>query len=688
MTPTAPHADIQAIRTVALVGQTGAGKTSLAEALLVKAGMLSAPGSLERGTTTSDFDPMERRAQHSLNSAVLHLNHRGARIHLIDTPGYGDFVGQSMTALEAVETAAIVINASTGIEPMSVRMMAWAASRRLCRLVIVNKIDAVGVDLAALVVQIQAAFGRECLPLNLPAALGTKVVDCFFNPAGEADFSSVEAAHRALVEQVVEVDPDFVERYLNDGDVDPRELHAPLEEALRQGHLIPICFVSARNGAGVAELLDVFEALMPNPAEGNPPQFLKGEGEDATALHAEPDPARHVIAHVFKITVDPYVGKMGVFRIHQGTVTRDSALYIGDGRKPFKVGHLFMLQGKEHVEVARGLPGDICAVAKVDEMHFDAVLHDAAEDDHLHLQPLDFPVPVHGLAIEPKRRGDEQRMWEVLQKLVDEDPCLKVEHVAATNETVVYGLGELHLRTLLERMTDVYKCEVLTRPPRIAYRETIMAPAEGHHRHKKQSGGAGQFGEVYLRIEPLPRSTGTGAGFEFVSEVKGGTIPTQYIPAVEKGVRQVLDSGVIAGHPLKDVRVIVYDGKSHSVDSKDIAFVTAGRKAFIDAVKKAQPIVLEPIVKVHITAPEASMGDITGDLSAKRGQVNGTQALLAGSITVNGQVPLSELSGYQARLNGMTGGQGRYMLEASHYEAVPPSVQALLTSQYKVKDDD
>ena len=688
MTPTAPHADIQAIRTVALVGQTGAGKTSLAEALLVKAGMLGAPGSLERGTTTSDFDPMERRAQHSLNSAVLHLNHRGTRIHLIDTPGYGDFVGQSMTALEAVETAAVVINASTGIEPMSVRMMAWAASRRLCRLVIVNKIDAVGVDLAALVTQIQATFGRECLPLNLPAAGGSRVVDCFFNPAGEADFSSVEAAHRALVEQVVEVDPEVVERYLNDGDVDPRELHAPLEEALRQGHLIPICFVSARNGAGVAELLDVFEALMPNPAEGNPPQFLKGEGEAAKELRAEPDPARHVIAHVFKITVDPYVGKMGVFRIHQGTVTRDSALYIGDGRKPFKVGHLFMLQGKEHVEVARGLPGDICAVAKVDEMHFDAVLHDAAEDDHLHLQPLDFPVPVHGLAIEPKRRGDEQRMWEVLQKLVDEDPCLKVEHVAATNETVVYGLGELHLRTLLERMTDVYKCEVLTRPPRIAYRETILAAAEGHHRHKKQSGGAGQFGEVFLRIEPLPRSTGTGAGFEFVSEVKGGTIPTQYIPAVEKGVRQVLDSGVIAGHPLKDVRVIVYDGKSHSVDSKDIAFVTAGRKAFIDAVKKAQPIVLEPIVKVHITAPEASMGDITGDLSAKRGQVNGTQALLAGSITVNGQVPLSELSGYQARLNGMTGGQGRYMLEASHYEAVPPSVQALLTSQYKVKDDD
>ena len=675
---------IQGIRTVALVGQTGAGKTSLAEALLHRAGTIATPGSLERGTTVSDHDPMERRAQHSLNASVLHLMHHETRIHLIDTPGYADFVGQSMTALEAVETAAVVINASTGIETMSARMMEWAAARRLCRLIIVNKIDAAGAGLPALVARIQAAFGKECLPLNLPAAGGTKVVDCFFNRSGEADFGSVEAAHRALVEQVVEVDPEFVERYLNDGDVDPRELHAPLEEALRQGHLIPICFVSARNGAGVAELLDVIEALLPNPAEGNPPQFYRGEGVAAKELHAQPDPAQHVIAHVFKIEVDPYVGKMGVFRIHQGTVTRDSALYIGDGRKPFKVGHLFMLQGKDHVEVARGVPGDICAVAKVDEMHFDAVLHDAAEDEHLHLAPLPFPVPVHGLAIEPKRRGDEQRMWEILQKLVDEDPCLKVEHVATTNETIVYGLGELHLRVLLERLRDVYKFEVNTRPPRIAYRETITAKAEGHHRHKKQSGGAGQFGEVYLRIEPLAR----GAGFEFVDQVKGGTIPGQYIPAVEKGIRQVLDSGVIAGYAVKDVRVIVYDGKYHSVDSKDIAFATAGRKAFIDAMKKAQPIVLEPIVKVEITAPEHSMGDITGDLSAKRGQVNGTHALAGGAITVSGQVPLSELNGYQARLNGMTGGQGRYVLELSHFEAVPPSVQAVLVGQYKARDDD
>lgn len=672
------------IRTLALVGQTASGKTSLAEALLHKAGAIGAPGSLERGTTVSDFDPMERKAQHSLNAALLHLTHHDTRIHLIDTPGYADFVGQSMTALEAVETAAVVINASTGIEMMSTRMMEWAQQRHLCRMVIVNKIDAQGLNLPALLEQIRNAFGRECLPLNLPAGGGTKVVDCFFNTEGQADFSSVEAAHRALVEQVVEVDPEFVDRYLNDGDVDPKELHAPLEQALREGHLIPVCFVSARNGAGVAELLDVIERLLPNPTEGNPPDFLKGEGEAAQPLHASPDPSKHVIAHVFKVTVDPYVGRMGIFRIHQGTVTKDTQLYIGDGRKPFKVGHLFMLQGKEHVEVPRGLPGDLCAVAKVDEMHFDAVLHDAAEDDHLHLMPLPFPIPVHGVAIEPKRRGDEQRMWEILQKLVDEDPCLKVEHVAVTNETVVYGLGELHLRTLLERMTEVYRCEVSTRPPRIAYRETITAPAEGHHRHKKQSGGAGQFGEVFLKIEPLPR----GTGFEFVDQVKGGTIPTQFIPAVEKGVRQALDAGVIAGYPVKDVRVIVYDGKSHSVDSKDIAFATAGRKAFIDAVLKAKAIVLEPIVKVEIAAPEHAMGDITGDLSSKRGQVSGTTSLAGGTIVVAGQVPLSELNGYQARLNGMTGGQGRYTIELSHYDPVPPSVQATLAAQYNIKEDD
>jgi elongation factor G len=695
--PTPPSAgsaaiDTAGIRTLALVGPQNAGKTSLAEALLVKAGAIQTAGSLERGTTVSDWDPLERKMAHSLNASVMHLHHAGCRIHLIDTPGAADFIGQSLPALEAVETAAVVINAATwkvsGIDAMAVRMMNYAAERHLDRLVIVSKIDAAGADLADLLADIQATFGKECLPLNLPDAGGTKVVDCFYNREGHSDFGSafggIPAAHRALVEQVVEVDAEFVDRYLNDGDIDASELHAPLEQALREGHLIPVCFVSARSGAGVGELLDIVVKLLPNPTESNPPEFLNGEGADAKPMTAHPDPKAHVLAHVFKVTVDPFVGRMGLFRVHQGTVTSNSQLYIGDGRKPFKVGHLFMLQGKEHVEVPRAVPGDIVAVAKVDDIAYDAVLHDAAEDDHIHLKPLNLPHPVHGLAIEPKRHGDEQRMWEILGKLVDEDPCLKVEHIAATNETIVFGLGDLHLRVLLDRLREVYKFEVSTRPPRIAYRETITAAAEGHHRHKKQSGGAGQFGEVFLKIEPLPR----GGGFEFVDQVKGGTIPGQYIPAVEKGVREALASGVIAGYTLVDVRVVVYDGKHHSVDSKDIAFATAGRKAFMEAVKAARPIVLEPVANVEITAQEHAMGDIAGDLSSRRGQVNGTSNGTGGTVTIKGQAPLAELSGYQSRLNAMTAGQGRYALALSHYDAVPPTVQAQLTAQHKVKDED
>lgn len=682
----AAHRDIAARRTVALVGPSAAGKTSLAEALLWKAGAVGAAGSVERGTTVSDYDPLEKRALRSLNAALMHFEHRGILTHLIDTPGAPDFLGQSLPALEAVETAAIVINAATGIEPMAVRMMQWAQQRARDRIIVVNKIDSQGVDLGALVAEIQATFGRECLPVNLPSQKSEAVLDCFWKLEDDGpppDFSSVGQAHRALVEQVVEVDAAFVERYLNDGDVDPAELHAPLEQALREGHLVPICFVSSRTGAGVEELLDVIERLLPDPTESNPPPFLQGEGADAQAIQVDADPDKHVLAHVFKITQDPYVGKMGVIRVHQGTLTRDSQLYVGDGRRPFKVGHLFMLQGKELREVAKAVPGDLCAVAKVEELHYDAVLHDAAEDAHIRLLPLEFPVPVHGLAIEPKRRGDEQRLHDILQKLVSEDPCLRIEHVAATNESVVYGLGELHLRTLLERLTELHNCQVETRPPRIAYRETVTAPAEGHHRHKKQTGGAGQFGEVFLRIEPLPR----GSGFQFVDEVKGGAIPGNFMPAVEKGVRLAMEQGVVAGYPVVDLKVTVYDGKHHTVDSKEIAFVTAGKKALMAAVQAARPCVLEPIVNVEISAPEQNMGDITGDLASRRGQVSGTQSAMAGTLTVLAQAPLGELASYQSRLNSLTGGQGRYTIAFSHYEPVPAHLQQQLASQYKVKEE-
>jgi elongation factor G len=668
-----------AIRTLALVGHGGSGKTTLAEALLHAAGAITTPGTVERGSTVCDFDPLEKQHQHSLYSAIAHFDHDGTRVHMIDTPGYPDFLGQALSCLEAVETAVIVVNAQTGLELTTTRMMNWAQQRGLCRLLVINRIDAENVDLPRLLQQIQEAYGKECLPINLPAAGGSKVVDCFFNPGGEADFSSVAEAHGALIDQVVEVNEELMSRYLEQGDIDAHELHEPFEQALREGHLVPICFTSARSGTGVRELLDVFEHLLPTPAEGNPPQFLKGEGDSAVPFPTEPDPAKHVVAHVFKVSVDPFVGKLGVFRVHQGTITRDSQLFIGDGRKPFKVGQLYLLRGKEHIPVDRLLPGDIGAVAKIDEIAFDSVLHDSHDEDHIHLVPVEFPAPIFGVAIEPAKRGDEQRLWEIMHKLATEDPCLKIEHLAGTNETVVQGLGELHLRILLEKMTNQYKLEVNTHPPRIAYKETITAPAEGHSRHKKQTGGAGQFGEVFLRIEPLPRSS----GFEFSDDVRGGVIPNQFIPAVEKGILQVVESGAIAGYPMQDVRVSVYDGKSHPVDSKEVAFVAAGRKAFLDAVQKARPIVLEPIVNVQINVPEHCIGDITGDISSKRGQVSGTQPQAGGLVAVTGQVPLSELNGYGSRLKSITAGQGSYSVEFSHYEQAPPNIQQQLVAQHK-----
>ena len=682
--PTPALMPIESLRAVALVGPAGAGKTTLCEALLHAAGAIGAAGSVERGNTVSDYDPLEVQAQHSLQSSVMHLTHEGCRVHLIDTPGSIDFLGQTLGALEAVDTAIIVLNAAAGIEPMAQRMMDHAAERQLDRLIVVNRIDAPDADLPALLVDIQTTFGKACLPLNLPDAGAQKVIDCFYNRDGHSDFGAVADAHRALVEQVVEVDAGFVERYLNDGDVDATELHAPLEQALREGHLVPVCFVSARSGAGLRQLLDVIVRLLPNPTEGNPPDFLNGEGADAQAVQARPDPAAHVIAHVFKISVDPYMGKLASVRVHQGTLAPGAQLLIGDARKPFKLGHLYLQQGKTLTELPTAGPGALCAIGKVEELHFDAVLHDAPEDAHLHLRPPAFPRPAHGVAISPSRRGDEQRVWETLGKLVSEDPCLRIEHVAATNETIVYGLGEQHLRVLLARLREGYKLDVQTRPPRIAYRESITIPAAAQYRHKKQSGGAGQFGEVHLRVEPLPR----GTGFEFVDQVKGGTIPGQFIPAVEKGVREALAEGVIAGYPVEDVRVIVHDGKHHPVDSKEIAFVTAGKKATRAAIRDARPVVLEPIARIQITAPDSAMGAITGDLSSRRGMVSGTDSGKLGTLTVTGQAPVAELSDYQNRLNALTGGQGSYALALSHYEVVPPQVQTQLTAGHTVREDE
>jgi elongation factor G len=412
------------------------------------------------------------------------------------------------------------------------------------------------------------------------------------------------------------------------------------------------------------------------------PTFLTGEAADERPFEVREEGGRPLLAHVFKVTTDPFVGKLAIFRVHQGRVTGQSQVFIGHNKKPIKLGHVFHVQGKEHKEASEIITGDIGAVAKIEDIHTNDVLHDDHALDSVHLKPLRFPTPMYGLAISPKARGDEQKISGAVHKIVEEDPTFRVNVDRQTHEMVIYGLGELHLRLVLERLKN-RGLDVDTKPPKIAYKETITVKAEGHHRHKKQTGGAGQFGEVYLRIEPLER----GKGYEFADEIFGGTIPGQFVPAVEKGVKDLLDQGVLAGYPLQDVKVIVYDGKHHPVDSKEVAFRTAGKYAFKDAVMKAKPVLLEPIVNMEVTVPEGNVGTITGDLSGKRGRIQGQDFLPGGMAVVKAQAPLSEVMQYQSQLKSVTGGQGSFVMEFSHYEPVPPQVQQQIVSQYKPKEE-
>ncbi len=667
------------IRNIALVGHAGAGKTSLIEALLHRAGAVPSAGSVERGDTVCDFDPLEQRHHHSLNPALASLDHRGRHINLIDTPGYADFLGPTLGVLSAVDTVVTVVNAQSGIEPMTRRMMGAAGRQRLCRMIVVNKIDAEPDTLAALLEDIRATFGSECLALNLPDQHAGRVVDCLTRDDGSADFASVAEAHTQLLDQVVELDETLMERYLESGVIGPSDLHAPFEQALREGHLIPVLFVSARAGTGVGELLDVLAQWAPSPLEANPRRFVAGDGNSGETLTPAQAADQPLLARVFRLEFDPFVGKLGVFRVYQGTVRKGDQVLIDDGSRSFKVAHLFRMQGKEHLEVDEAIPGDLCAVAKVDELHYDAILHASHDADGLHASPTRFPDPLVGLALVAKSRGDEQKISDILGRLAAEDPCLRVEHDMTANETVLRGLGDLHLRVALERMDERYHVQVETHPPSVPYRETISRSASGQYRHKKQTGGAGQFGEVHLNVEPLE----PGTGFEFVNRITGGAIPGQFMPAVEKGIRQVLESGAVAGYPMQDVRAIVTDGKHHPVDSKEVAFVIAGRKAFLDAVAKAAPVVLEPYVDLEVTVPEGAVGDVTADLSSRRGRISGSETHGHGHMVITAQAPLAELDGYASRLKSLSGGEGAWSLQFSHYEPAPPAVQKALSAQYR-----
>ncbi|MFN0012322.1 MAG: elongation factor G [Phycisphaerales bacterium] len=680
------------IRNLVLTGHTGSGKTTLVERILFHSKAIAKMGSVLEGNTVCDFDAEAKHHKHTLSSSIAHARFDGKLLNLIDTPGAADFFGHVVSVFSGAELVAVVVDGAKGVEVTTRRVMKIAAELGLPRLLIVNKIDH-DCDLPALLDSIQESFGTECIPINLPIKNNTDVIDVFEHDHAEAgaepSLMTVKDAHTHIYEQIVEMDESLTAEYFEKGDkLDPAKVHAAMEAALRAGHLIPVCFCSGKTGAGIDDLLHILVAQCPSPLECVPPHVTlrDASGNEQMFEPAVGNAGAPTVAHVFKVINDPFMGKLSVLRVLQGTVKSKSELYHGDSKKPVRIGHLFKLQGKEHMEVDHLAAGDIGVIPKVDELRFNSVLH---SDPAQHFNPprLPIPRPLFGIAVELKNPADEAKFSNTVHKLMEEDPCFSMERVAATGQTVLRGLGDLHLRIMLERLKGRSNIDLETKPTKVAYKETILIKADGHARHKKQTGGAGQFGEVYLRVEPLP--TGHPEGFEFVNDTVGGSVPKQFMPAIEKGVRQVLITGAFAGFPLTGLRVAVTDGKHHPVDSKEVAFVAAGRKAFIDAISKARPALLEPYVAVEVTAPAGSMGDITADIAGtKRGRVQGSDVIPGNQCVIKAVVPLAELGTFSNELKSITGGQGTFSMEYSHDDYTPANIQAQIVAAFKPHHDE
>ncbi len=652
------------LRNLVLLGHGGAGKTTLAEAMLLRTGAITRLGSVESESTTSDFEPEARAHHHSTSSSMLFTTHDGVELNLIDTPGHPEFVGSALAVLPAVETAVVVVNAATGVEFNTRRLFHAAGEAGLARMVVVNKLDLAPPRLANLLGELTASLGTRLLPINLPTTNLLDVVDCFEQEAGAVAFGSVKDAHRALVEAVVEVDDAELERYLSGTQRSADELRSTFVRAMKLGHVVPVLFTSAKTGAGIDDLLHVLVKDAPSPVSGRTRRLSKN-GELVEIACEERAP---LLAHVFKVTADPHLGQVAMVRVLQGALGPATPFLAGDESKPRKAGHLMKIEGRDHPELETvALAGDIVALGRIEDLHVDMVLHAPELKDTWVMPRPKYPTPMLSLAVSNKSKADDVKVGQALARLAEEDPTFSYTHDPVTHELVLSGLGEVHLRVMLERLKNRSRVAVVSKAPTIPYRETIGAVAEGHYRHRKQTGGAGQFAEVFLRIEPLPR----GSGFEFKSEVFGGAIPHQFLPSVEKGVHDALERGVLAGFPVFDVRVVVTDGKTHSVDSKDIAFRTAAKWAVRDALPRARPALLEPVVNLEVTAPEEYMGAVTGEMKGVRGRILGMEALPGGLSVVRALAPLAELRDFAGTLRGVTGGHGTFTVELAQYEPVP-----------------
>ncbi|MHC4552176.1 MAG: elongation factor G [Planctomycetota bacterium] len=663
------------IRNIVLLGHGGSGKTSLAEAILHTAGATNRLGSIDEKNTVCDFDDEEKERGNSIHSALAHVTYEGKQINIIDTPGYPDFMGAALMPIMAAETAVIVISASAGIEMNTRKLFQVAQNAGKAPMIVINKIDADNVDLAELVEQIRETFGNQCRCANVPKTDKSGVIDCIANTEGDSLVRSVADAHTNILECVVEADDEVMEKYLGGEEITPDQVASIFATAMEVGTVIPIVFTDARQEIGITELLDLIAKETPSPADA--PDAIIKDGDTETPVKA--DPNGPLAGTVFRVGYDPRSNmKYASIRLFSGKMDSGMQLMINDAKKGIRIGHPLKLQGADTSDV-QGVAGDIVTLAKIDELKLGDLVHDGKMAGKF-VGPA-IPKPMFGLALEPAARGEENKISAALHKMTDEDPCFTVVHNQQTKEMVISGLGDLHLRVMLSKMENHYKVHVNTKPPKIPYRETISGKAEGHYRHKKQSGGAGQFGEVYLRIEPLERDS--DPSLEYSWDIFGGSIPGQFEPAILKGIHDIMDTGFLAGCPMQDVKVSVYDGKYHAVDSKEVAFRAAGKGAFLDALEKARPVLLEPIVNIEITIPSENMGDITGDMASRRGRVGGQDMLPGGMMIIKAQVPLSEVANYNSQLKSVTGGQGSYSMELSHYEPTAPNVQMQVIEQFK-----
>lgn len=693
------------IRNVILVGHGGAGKTTLADTVLHRTKAVDRLGSVDDGTSISDYDDEEKLRKKSIDATFLHCDWKNNRLNLIDTPGFPDFIGACFGVLDAAETALVMVDASAGIQVNTRRVFREASERGMGRIIVLNKLDAENINFAALDAIIQETFGKQCVLLNAPVGLGEKltgVVDVLHPPdalpAGIA--VDIQAERSRLLDVAVESNEELMMRYLEGEQLSDDEIRHAVAQAVQAGKLVPIVCISARKQIGVDQLLDTITTLALKPTELQR-TLVRKEGDANVTVPLEPKPDGEPIALVVKTVTDPFVGRLSYVRVFTGKIVPETPVLNVRNNKPTKMGHLLSAQGKQLDHISDAIAGDIIAVAKVEDLLWGDTLGAGAHGAHF--APSRMPIPMVSQAVQPKARGDEGKISTSLAKIVEEDPTFKVRRDAETKEMVISGMSELHLDVVRSKLRRRFQLEMDVKPPRIPYRETITVPAEAMYRHKKQTGGAGQFGEVHLRVHPLPRggvvpddfitkerfpsardnSYHEDVRFLFIDSIVGGTIPNQYIPSVEKGVRKAIETGIIAGYTIQDVAVEVFFGKSHPVDSKDIAFQIAGEMAFKEAFHQARPVILEPIVNIEITVPTTKMGDIISDMSTRRGRIQGSDTLPGNLSSIKAQVPLAEVVDYARGLGSMTGGQGSYTLEPSHYDMVPGNVQQTIIDKAK-----